>query len=52
MSEAREFDEYAEDYRTIHTKNIQKVSGQDSDYFREYKIRELFDQKLIPQDLS
>lgn len=34
------FDEFAQDYRSIHNKNI-KISGADSDYFSEYKIVEL-----------
>lgn len=34
-----DFDEYAKDYREIHTKNIQSFSGKDSGYFGEYKVR-------------
>lgn len=34
------FDEFAQDYRSIHNKNI-KISGANSDYFSEYKITEL-----------
>lgn len=34
-----DFDEYAKDYREIHTKNIQAFSGKDSGYFGEYKVR-------------
>ncbi len=33
-----DFDEYAEDYRSIHTANI-KLSGADSFYFAEQKVR-------------
>ena len=42
-----EFDEYANDYRRIHTKNIKGISGADSDFFTEYKIKELADRKLL-----
>lgn len=35
------FDEYAGTYRTIHTLGIKEISGVDSDYFSEYKIKEL-----------
>lgn len=34
-----DFDDYAEDYREIHTRNVQAVSGTDSSYFGEYKIK-------------
>lgn len=34
-----DFDDYAKDYREIHTKNIQAFSGKDSSYFGEYKVR-------------
>ena len=37
----RQFDKFAEDYREIHTENVLKVSGADSDYFTEYKIAEI-----------
>ena len=33
-----DFDEFADDYRAIHTKNIQ-LSGADSHYFAEMKVR-------------
>ena len=36
-----EFDDFANEYRKIHTENVQKISGQHSDYFTEYKIREI-----------
>ena len=36
-----DFDQFAEDYRFIHTKNIQGISGTDSDYFSKYKIEEV-----------
>ena len=45
-----EFDQYSKSYRDIHTQNIGKVSGVDSDYFSEYKIRELFDRGIIKQE--
>ncbi len=35
-----EFDEYADNYRSIHTQNVKDVSGVDSDYFSKYKIVE------------
>lgn len=35
------FDQYANNYRDIHTKNIEKISGTDSSYFGEYKIKEI-----------
>ena len=38
-----EFDQFASDYRQIHTETINKVSGADSDYFSEYKIKEIKD---------
>ncbi|MDX2190217.1 MAG: class I SAM-dependent methyltransferase [Bacteroidota bacterium] len=34
------FDQFADDYRTIHTENI-KISGADSDYFSKYRIEEI-----------
>ena len=43
MSENRKFDsfdEFAEDYRDIHTKNIE-ITGGDSSYFAEHKIKEI-----------
>lgn len=33
-----DFDDYAKDYREIHTKNIQAFSDKDSSYFGEYKV--------------
>jgi ubiquinone/menaquinone biosynthesis C-methylase UbiE len=47
-----EFDEFAQDYRTIHTKNIGDVSGTDSNYFSEYKIKEIFLRKIVREDSS
>ncbi len=35
------FDEYAKDYREVHTHNVKKFSRADSNYFSEYKILEL-----------
>jgi SAM-dependent methyltransferase len=36
----REFDQFARDYREIHSLNV-KISGADSSYFCEHKIREI-----------
>ena len=36
-----DFDSYSKDYRQVHTENISRVSGVDSDYFSEYKIIEI-----------
>lgn len=47
-----EFDKYSKNYRDIHTQNIEKVSGVDSDYFSEYKITELFDRGVVNKDAS
>ncbi len=33
-----DFDLYAKNYREIHTKNVQRISGADSYYFAEYKV--------------
>lgn len=43
MKEEQEkiFDEYAANYREVHTKSIKAISGTDSYYFSEYKIKEL-----------
>lgn len=35
------FDQFADSYRTAHTKSIQSFSGEDSFYFAEYKVKEL-----------
>lgn len=35
-----DFDGFAKDYRDIHNENI-KLSGADSDYFSEYKVKEI-----------
>lgn len=37
------FDKCSEDYREMHTENIGKFSGTDSEYFSEYKIKEIYD---------
>lgn len=37
----RDFDEFAEDYRKIHTENVSAISGADSDYFSKYKFEEI-----------
>lgn len=47
--DAREFDRFADNYRDIHTNNINKVSGTDSEYFIEYKIKELKCNGRIPK---
>jgi len=46
-----DFDDFAKDYRTIHSENV-KISGADSLYFAEHKILELknFEQN-IPQQI-
>lgn len=38
MRKKTDFDCFAENYREIHTKNVQKISGADSDYFGRYKV--------------
>jgi len=38
VGQKAEFDRFAENYREIHTKNIQGISGVDSDYFGRYKV--------------
>lgn len=38
------FDEFAEDYREIHTKNVQGISGADSSYFGEFKVRIIWEE--------
>ncbi len=37
----QDFDKYASDYRSIHTENVKSISGADSYYFAEYKVKEL-----------
>lgn len=37
----QDFDNYADDYRHIHTANVKSISGADSYYFAEYKVKEL-----------
>lgn len=41
-----DFDGFAQDYREIHNQNI-KLSGADSDYFSEYKVKEIH--RIEPQ---
>lgn len=41
MKNSNEFDKFANNYRELHTKNVQNVSGESSNYFSEYKIKEL-----------
>ncbi len=43
MKERKEqnFDDFAETYREAHTQNIKYISGTDSYYFAEYKVKEL-----------
>ena len=38
MGQKAEFDRFAENYREIDTKNIEGISGVDSDYFGRYKV--------------
>lgn len=45
-----DFDKFSENYRNEHTKNIQKVSGVDSNYFSEYKIREISQNEKASHD--
>lgn len=50
MQEEMDFDQFADNYRSIHTENIKGISGVDSDYFSEYKIlevRDLLENKTI-----
>jgi SAM-dependent methyltransferase len=35
------FDEFGTQYRVSHTDNIKRISGVDSDYFSEYKVKEI-----------
>ena len=35
------FDEFASDYREVHTKNVEGLTGKNSEYFSEYKIKEI-----------
>jgi ubiquinone/menaquinone biosynthesis C-methylase UbiE len=35
------FDKFAENYRQIHSESIQTISGTDSFYFAEYKVKEM-----------
>jgi hypothetical protein len=37
----QDFNNFAKDYRQIHTENVQGISGADSYYFAEYKVKEL-----------
>lgn len=37
-----EFDKFAEEYKQIHAGNI-SISGEDPEYFAEYKVRDIFD---------
>ena len=41
MGYSHRFDIFANDYRDIHTQNVSKVSGEDSDYFTVYKLNEI-----------
>ena len=43
------FDKYVSDYRGIHTQNIHNVSGVDSAYFCEFKLKLLEQDGIIPQ---
>lgn len=38
------FDQFVNEYRNIHNENI-KLSGADSDYFSEYKVKEVLEQE-------
>ena len=37
----QDFNNFAEEYRQIHTANVQAISGVDSYYFAAYKVNEL-----------
>ncbi len=37
----QDFNNFAEEYREVHTANVQTISGADSYYFAEYKVKEL-----------
>lgn len=45
MNEA-EFDTFAEEYEAMHRKNI-SVSGDGPEYFAEYKVKALFDDRML-----
>ena len=49
MIHQSEFDKYIKEYRKIHTDNIKGISGQDSEYFSEYKIAEIRDRIRLPE---
>ncbi len=38
MYKQSEFDNFADNYREIHTKNVQGISGVDSSYFGRQKV--------------
>lgn len=46
----QEFDMFAHEYREIHTENVMDISGVSSDYFTEYKVRELL--QILPQNTN
>lgn len=48
----QEFNIYAGNYREIHTQNVQAVSGQDSNFFTEYKIKEIASRNILAEDAS
>jgi ubiquinone/menaquinone biosynthesis C-methylase UbiE len=50
MGKRSEFDEFADNYRAIHTKNVKGVSGVSSDYFTYYKVQELL--QVLPTNRS
>ncbi len=54
--ETSDFNDYAKNYREVHTKNIKPVSGADSFFFSEQKVQELSrfekDQKLRLLDIG
>lgn len=39
MGKKVDFDSFAKDYRQIHTKNVQGISGVDSHYFGMHKVK-------------
>ena len=49
--DVKEFDKFAEEYLKLHSQNI-RITGEDPEYFAEYKIRDLkrvcFELEVLP----
>jgi hypothetical protein len=45
-----EFDKFADEYHALHAQNI-GVTGEQPDYFAEYKVRDIYDQMRATEDL-